>query len=239
MIRRFFLLGGAFLVASTCSSQSSASLRFNCLADSLEARILQRLGSLQSPIPVVHYRPSLPSNARYESGHILVGTLQADYHSFGDSLSILYHEYIHHLHELRGEFLICEDSLGEIPQWTTDEMYLYTPDSEEVERELAQAIGPWLDHYEEPHRSQEIERLKRDLSRSRKMVFVYAPSRLAEAEIYAYREQLAGETRGLYVLSPEARSAIYRRISQLEETVSRRLRYEQAHQIRPNGCPTD
>lgn len=237
MIRGLLLL--AFIgLLSPCLPQSSPESRFRDLADSLSHRLKQIADSLPA-LPAVSYRHDLVANARYESGHILVGSFQADYHSFGDSLSILYHEYIHALHERRGEFVICLDSLGQIPQWTTDHMYSYTPDKEEVSRDLSQALGPWLDHYEEAHREKEIERLKRDLSRPRKMVFVYAPSLLAEAEINAYQEQLAGENLGLYRLSSEAKSAIQRRIRQLEDTHKRRQRYEKQYQLSPDGCPTD
>lgn len=216
---------------------SQAQDRLDVLANLLENRI-QDSGDFPSFPPLV-YQPDLPANARYANGQIWIGTIQADYHTTGDSLSILYHEYHHFCQELQGQYVICEDSSGQIPQWSTGELYEYIPTKEEIERDLAQAMGPWLDRYDEERRKIEVGRLKRDLSRPRKMLFVYAPSRLAEAEIDAYQVQLKGESMGFYQLSSEARKAIYRRLDQLQDTLKRRKAYEQLHGLHPAGCKNE
>ena len=229
------ILLGLFLPAICFAQGSVPDQRLHQLAIFLQLQILTHKPALP-PIPQIVYHPKLPANARYDSGKILVGDIQADYHTTGDSLSILFHEYHHHLQEKKGLFPICEDSLGNIPQWSTGEKYFYQPKEAEVERELKQAIGPWINRYEEPRRSAEIARLRRDLSQPREVLFVYAPSRLAEAEIDAYQAQLRAAQLGLYVLSQEAEAAIYRRLEQLNQTLKRRIAYEQLHQLRADGC---
>ncbi|MEM7372497.1 MAG: hypothetical protein AAF587_28010 [Bacteroidota bacterium] len=217
-----------------CLAQVNPQLRLSALADTLYHRLGEETS--RTDLPEVRYQADLPANARYESGTILVGSIQSDYQTMDDSLSILLHEYHHYLQELAHEFLICEDSAGNIPQWSTGQIYEYVPTSEEIERDLQQTIGPWLEAFSEEQQQIELRRLKRDLSRPRKMLFVYAPSRLAEAEIDAYEAQLEGEQAGLYQLSEEARHAIIRRLGQLKDTLERRRRYEQTHGLHPAGC---
>lgn len=189
-------------------------------------------------LPVIRYRAELPANARYQHDTIWLGMLQQAYHTRGDTLSILYHEYLHAQFEEEGRFPLALDSLGEVPQWDTGEGYLASPDSLEVELIIARYRARLQAQRPPPRASYlaaQLQQLRADLARPSWHPFVYAPSNLAREELAAYQAQLAGEARGYYRLSASARQAIQLRLRQLRATLQRRQTYEHRHGLNPDG----
>ena len=177
--------------------------------------------------PVVQYHLSLGANSRFERDTIWLGQVQADFHTFEDSLSLIYHEYHHFL--LKDSFPVGLDNAGVPLQWVTDIFFLYTPCPEEIERDL-HSISQSLD-------SIAYAALKHTLEKPRSQLFRYAPSNLSREELAAYRAQLSGESLGLYVLSREARRAIHIRLYQLEGSTIRRQAYEKENGLGADGLP--
>lgn len=191
-----------------------------------------RLGVGEEPLPAVALDPQLEANARYDRDTIWLGTIQRAFHHTEDTLSLIYHEYIHH--QLRGRYPVATDSTGFPVQWVTDQTYWYRPSALQLEQELAQTEGFWAGLPPE-QRKLHHDRLRRDLAQPRLRVLRYAPSNLAREEIEAYQQQLAAAERGLYALSPAAQQAILIRLHQLQSTLQQRLRYEAEQGLGPEG----
>jgi hypothetical protein len=200
------------------------------LRDSLQAR-LWRLGD-SAALPVVAIDHRLPSNARYARDTIWLGQVQAEFATFDDSLSLLWHEVQHH--RLRGCYPVKIDAQGVPVQWMTDEQELIWLSPEQVERELARSIA-FFAELPSAQRQAQLDRLRRDLSQPQSRPFRYAPSNLAREEMLAYQAQLVGEGRGLYQLSAEVRRSIRIRQYQLQQTLARRETYEKKHGLGPDG----
>lgn len=199
---------------------------------------MDSLGLPDSSFPVVRYDGQLDANARQQGDTVWLGNVQQAFANQEDCLSLLYHERHHWLNEGEGKYPLARDSLGKIVQWDTGEWYHYLPDSLEVARDLAQFQRVGMSAYGElsPElESLHLNRLRRDLSIARQLLFVYAPSNLARDELEAYHAQLEGEQFGLYQLSHEARREIAIRMRQLTGTLARRLEYERQHSLNPDG----
>lgn len=198
----------------------------------LRARLIRSIGVGEREFPVVCADSSLKANARYAHDTIWIGQVQPDFHTEGDTLSLLYHEYIHH--RLAGKYPVATDSGGLPVQWVTDVSYSYQPSDLEVNRELEQSRD-FLAFLPDSIRAPQEARLREDLSRPRTRYLRYAPSNLAREELEAYSEQLGGEKNGWYELSPEAEIAIRIRIDQLTITLEQRVLYEKVMGLGPDG----
>ena len=215
-------------------------LRLPQLFDILLSRIPEKQLHSES-FPCLKYDSTLMVNARYDPPCIILGHIQWAFSSTDDTLSIIYHEYQHHLMSLSMKFRVQYDSAGNVPQWDTGETYLYEPSEEEVNLQLHRfyttVLPVWRHSSLMPDsiKLRHIETMERDLSKPQTMAFIYAPSNLAREEIAAYRQQLKGERMGLYKLSYTAKKSINIRIRQLKDTLKRRKNYEKIHRIRPDG----
>ena len=205
--------------------------------DSLESRI-ERLTSHTTDFPPVVVDHSLPSNARFIRDSIFLGALQRDFHSFGDTLSILYHEYLHKVFWEAQRFPFQFDSQGQPLRIETGTFYTYIPPPDQTERDLEnlrfyysrvepELVGEALE--------QRLVKMRSVLSQPQQLPFVYAPSNLTLEEIEAYQGQLEGEKLGLYTLSETAKKSIQFRIYQLEQTYRLRRAYEKDHGLGKDG----
>lgn len=205
--------------------------------DSLESRLSQ-LSDHTTPIPPVFVDHSLPSNARFVRDTIFLGALQRDFHTFGDSLSIIYHEYLHKVFWQAQRFPFQLDSLGQPLRIETGTFYTYIPPPEQTERDLEnlrfyysrvepELVGDALE--------QRLTDMRAVLSQPQQLPFVYASSNLTLEELEAYKGQLKGEKIGLYRLSETAKKSIQFRIYQLEQTYNLRREYEEKHGLEMNG----
>lgn len=226
-----FLLGGRYIQVHAQKDGTPAQGRLNALRVILAER-------LQDTLPPVFSRPWLPANARYEDGRIFLGTLQREFQTTGDTLSIIYHEYIHHLQHVNGDFPVAKDSAGQVLQWMTDTTFVFQPLPGEVERDLLD-IRRKLETLTMPqlerHVEEEIKSLRHSMAQPQVLPFYYAPSNLARSELEAYLAQLEGEPLGLYVLSPQARALIRERVIRQRNILSRRIAYEKRHRLLPDG----
>ncbi len=203
------------------------------LADRLEV-----LSHTDIDIPVIIYQPQLPANARYHNDTIWLGTVQRDYHTLGDTLSIIYHEYLHKTYRGLSMFPVRNDEEGNPVQWETHTFYRYNPLDVQVNRDVENLRRYYRKTYptwSEEQIAQQLVPLKVLLTESREIPFRYAPSNLALEEIKAYEEQLDGENQGLYKLSTEARNSILIRLHQLRQTYQLRIEYEDKHDIGRDG----
>jgi len=188
--------------------------------------------------PVICQDLELPANARYQRDTIWLGTIQRDYHTLGDTLSLIYHEYLHKVWEVENRYPVITDNHGSPVQWITDTFYTYKPLMIQVERDVENLERYYRREY--PHWDQEalaatIKPLRDLLAKAREIPFRYAPSNLALEEIAAYRAQLEGVEKGLYDLSDEAVRTIRVRLHQLENTYEMRVHYERSNELRPDG----
>lgn len=187
-------------------------------------------------LPVIQYKSDLSANARYESDTIWIGQIQSEFQTDDDWMSIIYHEYWHYQHE--GEYAVGRDSLGQILNWDTDQMYEYVPSAYRIERSLhyyqEQVLPDSLPFAKREHM---LKSFREAVSRPQMLPLIYAPSNLSLEEIAAYEAQLAAEEMGLYRLSTASRNAIIERIAQQRDTYQRRLAYEQQQQLGPDGLP--
>ncbi len=209
--------------------------------DTLEKR-LSRQEEKSIVLPPVFIDPELPSNARFIRDTIFLGPLQRDFHTFGDTLSILYHEYLHNVFWQEQRFPFQFDSTGQPIQIKTGTFYTYTPPPEQTERDLEnlrfyysrvepELVGTALE--------QRLQDMGKILSQPQQLPFVYAPSNLTLEEIEAYQGQLKGESMGLYTLSETAKKSIQFRIYQLEQTYDLRRSYEETNALGPDGKKID
>lgn len=205
--------------------------------DSLESR-MDRLTSHTSEFPPVVVDHTLPSNARFIRDSIFLGALQRDFHSFGDTLSILYHEYLHKVFWEAQRFPFQFDSQGQPLRIETGTFYTYTPPPEQTDRDLEnlrfyysrvepELVGEALE--------QRLVKMRSVLSQPQQLPFVYAPSNLTLEEIEAYTGQLEGEELGLYTLSETAKKSIQFRIYQLKQTYELRRQYEENNGLDMRG----
>ncbi len=235
-------LMGICLLGLMCGVSNAQPLLFSRnQAEVLRIELQNRMDSLgltDSSFPVVRHDAQLDANARQQGDTIWLGNVQQVFRNQEDCLSLLYHERHHWLNEGDGKYPLARDSSGQIVQWDTGEWYSYLPDSLEVARDVEQFQKVGLAEYGElsPElESLHLNRMRRDLSIGRQLLFVYAPSNLARDELEAYQAQLAGEKIGLYQLSFEARREIFIRMRQLMGTLERRLEYEGRHSLNPDG----
>ncbi len=184
--------------------------------------------------PPVQVAPHLAANARFQHDTIFLGQIQADFHTLDDTLSLLYHEYQHYL--MKGRFPTAVDDQGLPRQWLVEEFYGYEPSADQVARELEQCAD-YLNNLPQTARAAQLASLEKSLAAPRKLPLRYAPSNLAREEVLAYQSQLAGEQLGYYELSPEARRAIRIRLHQLKASLVQREKYEERHQLGPDGAP--
>ncbi|MFK7924094.1 MAG: hypothetical protein AB8H47_19205 [Bacteroidia bacterium] len=214
-------------------TQESTSDRILRIAQSLDQRLSERN---KSSLPTIVYRADLDANARYENDTIWLGQIQAEFQTDEDWMSIIYHEYWHYQHE--GEFAIGRDSLGQILQWDTDQWYTFTPSQYRIERTLRQyKISLSEENLSFANRERLLQEMRKTLSQSQELPFIYAPSNLSLEEIGAYEAQLRAEQEGLYELSTAARNAILERIAQQKDTYQRRKTYEKRQGRGPDGLP--
>jgi len=211
------------------------------LQETLTERLAQTNKKFTSSLPPLYLDKKLVANATYRNDSIFMGNVQRVFHTFDDSLSLIYHEYIHHLLQQKNKYAVAEDDTGEIIQWDTGEFYKYEPFPEEISLSLlffVQEVLPTYDDYAEMSTQKKekiIKEMKKVFSKKQQIPFIYAPSNLALEEIYAYRQQQKGEKLGLYVLSEEARMSLRVRIKQLKDTYLRRRKYEKRKKLRPSG----
>ena len=239
-ILHFFLLWVILVVSSPVIAQGTVFSYppLNQAKDSLCARLIRLNGVPISPIPPVYVDTSLPSNARFVRDTIFIGPLQRDFHTFGDTLSLIYHEYLHKVfwEEQRYPFITAAN--GKPIQWNTGTFYTYTPHPGQTARDLENLrfyyarvepdlAGEALD--------KRLQQMKKVLQQPQELPFVYAPSNLALEELHAYKGQLEGEQMGLYQLSETARNSIKFRIFQLGQTYNLRKAYEQQEGLGPDG----
>lgn len=214
--------------------------------EELRTKLIERLShSSQTypvPVPGIYLDQNLPTNAKYEPDSIFLGKVQKVFQSFDDSLSLIYHEYIHHLLYKAQKYEVALDSTGKIVQWLTEESYLYTPFPEEVNlylRHFEEDVLPDYPNYKQMD-PQEKERILTEMeevfSQPQKSLFKYAPSNLAKEEIFAYKQQLKGEKLGLFVLSTEARQNLHMRIKQFKTTYRQRRVYEKKNNLLRSGA---
>ena len=235
-----FVLFLLLISASTWSQESFEKFQTPSLlkaVDSLESRI-ERLTSHTSDFPPVVVDHSLPSNARFIRDSIFLGALQRDFHSFGDTLSILYHEYLHKTFWHAQRFPFQFDSQGQPLSIETGAFYTYIPPPEQTERDLEnlrfyysrvepELVGEALE--------QRLVKMRSVLSQPQQLPFVYAPSNLTLEELEAYKGQLKGEVIGLYKLSETAKKSIQFRLFQLKQIHSLRRSYEEEHGLGADG----
>ena len=205
--------------------------------DTLEQRI-SRLEHTEIHLPEVFINPNLPSNGRFENHKIYLGPLQRDFHTFGDTLSIIYHEYLHKVFWEQQRFPFQVDSTGSPVQWDTGTFYTYVPPKEQTQRDLEnlrfyyarkepELVGAALES--------RLKQMEGVLSQPQELPFTYAPSNLTLEEIEAYKGQLEGEKRGLYTISPSGKKSIGFRLYQLQQTYELRRAYEKKHGLGRDG----
>lgn len=209
--------------------------------EAFRVELQNRMDRLEMPdsfFPAVRYDGQLDANARQQGDTVWLGNVQQAFANQEDCLSLLYHERHHWLNEGEGKYPLARDNSGQIVQWDTGEWYTYLPDSLEIARDLAQFQRVGMAEYgvlSPELESLHLNRMRRDLSIARQLLFVYAPSNLARDELEAYQAQLEGERMGLYQLSHEAKREVNIRIRQLSSTLERRLDYEYRHSLNPDG----
>lgn len=232
----YLLIFVIFSAQVLCSQDRLYELR-----DTLQHRLSYMPRFSKEPLPPIEQDLSLFSNASYIQNTIYFGNVQRFFHTFEDSLSLVYHEFIHHILQKKQAFDIATDHSGNIVQWMTEESYFYQRLPEEVVRyakHFRADILPSYPNYSSMGSEQKekiIAQMRRDYAKRQKEFFTYAPSNLAKEEWVAYRQQLRGEKWGLYVLSQEARQEIGIRIKQLKDTYKRRRRYEQKNKLKRSG----
>ena len=206
--------------------------------DTLEKR-LSRQEEKSIVLPPVFIDPELPSNARFIRDTIFLGPLQRDFHTFGDSLSIIYHEYLHKVFWEEQRFPIHVDASGQPIQIKTGTFYTYIPPPEQTDRDL-ENLRFYYSRVEPELVGEALEKrlneMRKILSQPQQLPFVYAPSNLTLEEIEAYQGQLKGESLGLYTLSETAKKSIQFRIYQLEQTYELRRAYEEENGLGKNGA---
>ncbi|MEM6628048.1 MAG: hypothetical protein AAF694_00170 [Bacteroidota bacterium] len=206
-------------------------------ADTLEQR-LSRLERKKIVLPQVFINPNLSTNARFENHTIYLGPLQRDFHTVGDTLSLIYHEYLHKVFWEAQRFPFQFDSTGTPVQWDTGTFYTYIPPKAQTDRDLENLRFYY--QREEPELmgaalEARLEKMKQVLSQPQQIPFVYAPSNLTLEEIEAYKGQLQGEKLGLYSLSPTAKKSIEFRLYQLKQTYELRRAYEEENGLGRDG----
>ncbi len=195
------------------------------LATELQSRLNQHPTFRTFALPPVAWAPDLPVNARFVRDTIFLGTVQPDFHTRGDSLSLIFHEYLHGFFKEKGRFIYSGGD--SIPQWDTDEWVIYRPSQMQVRATLNQL-----------HLLPEAEKnMRKKLAAPSRLPFHYAPSRLAKEELHAYRLQLRCLGKIGYQLSPEAVLSIKIRRKQLRTTLRERRRYEHKAGYFPDGMP--
>ena len=198
-------------------------------------------GQKVEQFPCIKHDSTLMVNARYDAPCIVLGPVQRAFSTTDDSLSIIYHEYQHHLMAMNERYPVQYDTDGNVLQWDTGDTYLYYLSEIEIKIQLQyfedSVLARWTDGSLMPDsvRQKHLETMRRDLARPQKMAFIYAPSNLAREELVAYRQQLKGERIGLYTLSHTAKTSINIRIEQLRGTLKRRIKYERTHDLRADG----
>lgn len=228
-------------IAATKSLYPQPSIQI--LRDSLIERLSKAPKAYKTPVPAIFLDQSLSTNAKYEPDSIILGNVQRIFQSFEDSLSLIYHEYIHHqLHKAKKpKFEVTFDRLGNVVQWLTEESYVYTPYPEEVRlyiQHFTEDILPTYTNYESmspADKQRIIAQMEKTFAKSQKEFFKYAPSNLALEEIYTYKKQLKGEKMGLYTLSEEVRLNLHMRIKQTKQTYKQRRAYEKKEHLRRSG----
>ena len=236
-----FLSGCNLMLLPNCRSQNQGvESQLEKLTELLIKRMSEK-GQVVVDFPCIKYDSTLMVNARYDPTCIIIGPIQWAFSSTDDTLSIIYHEYQHHLTYLSKKFPVQYDRAGNVSQWDTGDTYLYEPSEEEVNLQLhrfSKTVLPTWQHASlmpDSIKLKHLETMERDLSKPQTMALIYAPSNLAREEILAYRQQLKGERMGLYQLSNTARTSINIRIQQLKDTLKRRKSYEKAHKLGPDG----
>lgn len=232
-----YLLIFVIFSAQILSSQD----RLYELRDTLQHRMSHISRFSDEFLPPIEQDLSLFSNASYIQDTIYFGNVQRFFQTFEDSLSLVYHEYIHHILQKKQAFDLEKDLSGNIVQWMTEETYFYQRLPEEVVRyakHFREELLPSYPNYSSMSAEQKeklIAHMERDYAKSQKEFFKYAPSNLAKEELVAYRQQLQGEKLGLYSLSRDASQEIEIRIKQLKDTFKRRRRYEKKNKLKRSG----
>lgn len=232
---------GLLLLLMGCISFLYPQTRSDVLKTSLQDRLLKIPSLYPIPLPDVYIDPNQSSNATYKPDSIILGNVQEVFQTYDDTLSLIYHEYIHHqLYQVQ-KFPLAVDEQGNIVQWMTDLIYPYTPFPEEVHaylRDFEQKVLPGYPNYAEMSQEDKariLGEMKDTFSQIQNSPFKYAPSNLAREEIFAYKQQLKGEKLGLYVLSESARENLQLRIKQFNITYKQRRDYEKKHKLLRSG----
>ncbi|MEM6807493.1 MAG: hypothetical protein AAF696_39210 [Bacteroidota bacterium] len=223
------------------SSKSQAQDRIQLLREELIHRISAKQGSAPVDFPPIILDKKLIANAKFERDSIFLGNVQRVFQTFDDSLSIVYHEYIHFLLQKKGKYKLGRDKKGIILQWDTGRTYTYKPHPKEVSsyvEHFTQDVLPTYEGYQDMSqgkKEQIILSMKESFAQKEKQLFIYAPSNLAKEELEAYKAQLKGEKLGLYVLSDACRDNLEVRIAQLKGTYKRRRAYEKKRGLEKSG----
>lgn len=233
-----FLLFFLFL-----SSSSQAQERIQLLRQELIQRISQIERIELTEFPPLVLDKNLIANAKFDRDSIFLGNIQRVFQSFEDSLSIIYHEYVHFLiqQEKSEKYALGRDQQGNILQWDTGRSYIYKPYPKEVAlylKHFRQDVLPTYEDYEsmsEAKKEKIVLSMKESFSQKDKQPFIYAPSNLAKEEIIAYKAQLQGEKKGYYRLSEDCRDNLKVRIAQLKATYKRRRAYEKKRGLEKSG----
>ncbi|MEL6256550.1 MAG: hypothetical protein AAFR87_31395 [Bacteroidota bacterium] len=230
-----------FLLFLFLTTGIQAQERIQLLRQEMIDRISQSEGISLVDFPPVIQDKKLIANAKFDRDSIFLGNVQRVFHTFDDSLSILYHEYIHFLLQKRGKYKLGRDKKGIILQWDTGRTYIYEPHPKEVAlylKHFTKDVLPTYDGYEDmakEKKEQILLSMKESFSQKETQLFIYAPSNLAREELEAYKAQLKGEKKGLYVLSKACRNNLEVRISQLKATYKRRRAYEKKQGLERSG----
>lgn len=223
------------------SAGSQAQDRIQLLRQEMIHRISQLQGKKLTDFPPLILDKKLIANAKFEKDSIFFGNVQSVFQTFDDSLSILYHEYIHFQLQKKGKYKLGRDKQGIILQWDTGHTYTYQPHPKEVALNLSHFKADILPTYEgfKQMSDEKKEKLalamEKDFSQKTTEAFIYAPSNLAKEELEAYKAQLKGEKSGLYVLSDACRDNLEVRIAQLKATYKRRRAYEKKQGLGKSG----
>ena len=207
------------------------------LTNSLTERLRDYNGVLIE-LPIVVYDEGLSfSYGQYANDTIRIGTaLFEDEFTYDEMISIIYHEYVHYLNDKKNLYPLHRTEDGHIIQWDTDETFTISPTEEEVEALLSEIL-PYIvtDSMSEEEVLNITDSQRALLSTPVELPFRYAPSNLALDEIATYKEQLAGEEKGLYVLTEKYKLELERRIVDYEIVYQRRLDYEERFGLNPDG----
>ncbi|MDD3280584.1 MAG: RHS repeat-associated core domain-containing protein [Bacteroidales bacterium] len=205
----------------------------------LESRLKVIQGLEYEPIPEIEVDTEIFAEGRYENEKIILNSIISD-ETFGYQLSLVNHEYKHHLNECNNVYPLKRNSDGSIVQWETKETYLYIPTQYQIDSNMESWDEFYIDYYSKLGQSKEyIEKMRTEyynsISTPQERKFSYAPSNLALDEISAYEYQLEGEKQGLYILSEEDRNKINDRIDFFKFMYNLRVDYEKRNGLNPDG----